>query len=135
MVKMTGSYQGGLRCETEHGPSHARLATDAPTDNQGKGEAFSPTDLLATSVATCMMTSMGIAAARDGVDLSGSRYQVIKEMVADPKRRVARLALSFEMAPGVAPEARARLIEAAETCPARISLRPDIAIDLAWTWR
>lgn len=133
MVKMTGSYLGGLRCETEHGPSRARLATDAPADNQGKGEAFSPTDLLATSVATC--TTMGIVAAREGIDLGGSRYQVTKEMVADPKRRVARLGLRFEMAPGIAPDHHAQLIEAAETCPARISLHPAIEITLDWSWR
>jgi len=83
MVKITGEYQGDLHCTATHGPSGRTLETDAPVDNQGRGETFSPTDLAATALATCMLTIMGMAARRLGLDLKGARFEVTKEMSAD----------------------------------------------------
>ncbi|HUB26806.1 MAG TPA: OsmC family protein, partial [Tepidisphaeraceae bacterium] len=82
MVEIRIAYEGDLRCKAVHGPSNSELLTDAPTDNMGKGESFSPTDLVATALGTCMMTIMGIAAQRMEVDLRGSTATVTKEMTA-----------------------------------------------------
>src|SRR5438128_8765901 len=91
MVKVNVSYTGDLRCDAMHGPSNAKIATDAPTDNKGKGEAFSPTDLVATALATCMSTTMGIKAQELGVDLRGMTISVQKEMSKDAPRRIIGL--------------------------------------------
>jgi uncharacterized OsmC-like protein len=83
MVTITGEYQGDLHCSAAHGPSGKVLETDAPRDNQGRGEAFSPTDLVATGFATCIATTMAIAARKHGVEIGGIRYEVTKEMSSD----------------------------------------------------
>ena len=88
MVTITSHYSGGLRCTATHGPSGVTLITDAPVDNHGKGESFSPTDLVATAVANCMMTVMAIAAERHGIDLKGTSVTIGKEMSADLPRRI-----------------------------------------------
>ena len=90
MVQISIDYTGQLHCSAIHGPSHSQLSTDAPLDNQGKGEAFSPTDLVATALGTCIATTMGIVAQREGVDLRGMTVNVTKEMANDP-RRIGRL--------------------------------------------
>ncbi|HEY9247748.1 MAG TPA: OsmC family protein, partial [Rariglobus sp.] len=82
MVKISGEYQGDLHCVATHEPSGASLMTDAPKDNQGRGEAFSPTDLVATALATCIATTMALVARKHGVELKGLRYEVTKEMSA-----------------------------------------------------
>ena len=92
MVKITGEYQGDLHCVATHEPSGNTLVTDAPKDNLGRGEAFSPTDLTAASLATCIATTMALAARRSGVELKGLRYEVTKEMSTDAPRRIVRLA-------------------------------------------
>jgi len=91
MVKVDVTYTGDLHCDATHGPSHSKLSTDAPTDNKGKGEAFSPTDLVATALATCMTTTMGIKAQELGVDLHGMTVSVQKEMSKDAPRRIVGL--------------------------------------------
>ena len=91
MVKVDVTYTGDLHCDAEHGPSQSKISTDAPTDNKGKGEAFSPTDLVATALATCMSTTMGIKAQELGVDLGGMRVSVQKEMSKDAPRRIVAL--------------------------------------------
>src|SRR6266536_1292306 len=88
MVKVDVTYTGELHCDAEHGPSQSKISTDAPTDNKGKGEAFSPTDLVATALATCMSTTMGIKAQELGVDLRGMTVSVQKEMSNDAPRRI-----------------------------------------------
>ena len=93
MVKMTADYTGGLHCTAVHGPSGIRIETDAPVDNHGRGEAFSPTDLAGASLLTCMMTTMDLAARRNGIDLTGMRGEVTKEMAATPPRRIERLSV------------------------------------------
>src|SRR5438046_10336030 len=90
MVNISIRYDGDLHCSARHGPSNSKLATDAPTDNKGKGEAFSPTDLVATAVGSCMSTTMGIKAEELGVDLRGMTVSVKKEMPKDGPRRIAR---------------------------------------------
>jgi len=134
MVEIDVAYQGDLRTRSQHGPSGRELETDAPVDNQGRGESFSPTDLLATALGTCMLTVMGIVARREGWDLEGARARVEKHMVADPVRRVGRLVLSFELPAGLAANARAVLEEAARTCPVKQSIHPEIETELSFRW-
>src|SRR6188768_2655028 len=91
MVQVSVKYTGDLHCDATHGPSQAKLSTDAPSDNMGKGEAFSPTDLVATALATCIATTMGIVAQRKGFTLPPCRVRVEKHISADAPRRVVRL--------------------------------------------
>ena len=95
MVKITGTYEGELHCTARHEPSGNTLVTDAPRDNQGRGEAFSPTDLVATAFATCIATTMAIMARKHGHELGALRYEVTKEMTATPPRSIARLAATI----------------------------------------
>lgn len=134
MVEIDVVYQGELHTACTHDPSGATLATDAPRDNQGRGESFSPTDLLATAFGSCMMTVMGISARRTGHVLDGSRVHVEKHMVADPVRRVGRLVAHFELPAGVPAEARAELEHAAHTCPVRQSIHPEIETEIRFVW-
>ena len=134
MVKIDVAYEGDLHTTCRHGPSGRELETDAPVDNQGRGESFSPTDLLATALGTCMLTVMGIVARREGWKLEGARSRVEKYMVADPVRRVGRLVLHFELPAGFAPAARATLEEAARTCPVKQSIHPEIETELVFDW-
>jgi len=134
MVPITVTYLGDLRCEAVHGPSGVRLITDAPVDNQGKGESFSPTDLLATAYGTCMTTIMGIVAKRDGIPLEGLRIEIEKHMSAAPPRRVARLVLRFHMPAGLSADQRAKLEKAAHTCPVALSVSPDVFIEASFSY-
>ena len=133
MVEIDVVYDGELHSRATHGPSGTELATDAPVDNQGRGESFSPTDLVATSFAACMMTIMGIAARDRGVALEGARARVTKHMVADPHRRIAKLEVTFDLPAGLGADDRAALEEAARGCPVCRSLSP--AIELPLTFR
>ena len=134
MVTITAEYLGDLRCRAVHQPSGAVLETDAPKDNQGRGEAFSPTDLCATALLTCMATIMGIQARTLGYDLIGLKMEVRKEMTPAPPRRIARLEVIFSF-PRPADEAlRVRLQRAAETCPVHRSLHPDVVMQTAYRW-
>lgn len=134
MVEVTVEYQGELRSLATHGPSGATLLTDAPVDNMGKGEAFSPTDLLATGLGSCILTILGIVAQRHGFDVRGSRVKITKEMASQPVRRIARLAAEITVPHQLTEEQKQRLINAADACPAKKSLHPDIVIDLTWHW-
>ena len=134
MVQIDIAYEGQLRTRAAHGPSSNELVTDAPTDNHGKGESFSPTDLVATATGACMMTIMGIVAREHDVDLVGSRVRVIKHMVADPKRRIAKLAIEFDLPSGVADDHRTRLENAAHSCPVVQSLDPRIELPTEFRW-
>jgi len=134
MVEMTLVYEGGLHTMARHGPSRARIETDAPVDNQGKGEAFSPTDLLATSLASCMLTTMAIVGDREGWRVDGARARVEKHMDLEPRRRVGRIVVEIEMPTGLPESARVRLEETAHRCPVATSLHPDTKIDLRMRW-
>jgi len=134
MVPQTISYLGSLRCSAVHGPSGVEFITDAPKDNHGRGESFSPTDLVVTALATCMVTTMGIRAQRDGVNLDGTAVSVEKHMSSDPPRRIARIVLHLSMPPGLEPRTRAILEETARTCPVALSISPGIDIELSFRY-
>jgi uncharacterized OsmC-like protein len=120
-------YQGDLRTQAEHLASENLIITDAPTDNHGKGEAFSPTDLLSVSLACCQMTIMGIVANRENIELKGIRAMVKKVMAADP-RRVSEIHIVYTKPESLvlSDKQKAMLINAAKTCPVAYSLHPDI---------
>ncbi len=134
MVTITAEYLGDLHCRAIHQPSGAVIETDAPKDNQGRGEAFSPTDLCATSLLTCMATIMGIQARTLGYDLAGLKMEVRKEMAPTPPRRIASLAVFFHFPRPADEPTRERLRRAAETCPVHRSLHPDVAIQTTYHW-
>lgn len=136
-VEITAVYQGELRCVATHGPSGASLASDAPLDNGGRGAEFSPTDLIATALGTCVLTTMGLVAQRHAIDLSGMTVKVIKEMTQVPTRRIASLATEVVVPAGAVPEAadRKRLEAAAHKCPVHASLHSDIAAPLTFHYR
>src|SRR3990172_1224767 len=96
MVSQSMRYLGELRCKAIHGPSADELITDAPTDNLGRGESFSPTDLVVTALATCMITTMGIFAQRDTVHLDGAKVYAEKHMSSDPPRRIVRIVIKID---------------------------------------
>ena len=127
-VEINIAYEGGLHCSAVHGPSRQTLSTDAPVDNGGKGAAFSPTDLGATAMGTCMVTIMGLVAQRNNLNIDGLQVQVLKEMTADPVRRIGALKtrLVFPRGKLLAAADRAKLEAAAKTCPVKQSLHPDV---------
>lgn len=134
MVKISIEYHGGLRCEATHGPSGNKLLTDAPVDNHGKGESFSPTDLVATALGTCMATVMGIYAQQHEIDLRGMKVSVAKEMTQTPPRRIARLTCEIVM-PLPATHPRREVLErVALTCPVHQSLHPDVEKPITFVW-
>ncbi len=134
MVHVDISYLGGLRCEAQHGPSGSRIQTDAPVDNHGKGEAFSPTDLAATSLGVCMATIMGIAAERHGVPLEGMTVGVDKTMSSDAPRRIAKIEIVFSI-PLPPDHPQRKLLEAAAlACPVHHSLHPDVEKPVLFDW-
>lgn len=129
-------YTGDLHCEATHRPSGARLVTDAPLDNGGKGEAFSPTDLCATSIGACLVTTMALVAARHGIELRGTKVHVVKEMVADPRRRIGalRTTVTFPAGLALAPEKRSLLEATARACPIAQSLGPNVEVPVEFVW-
>ena len=128
MVQVDVVYEGGLRTRAVHGPSGCELVTDAPVDNQGKGESFSPTDLVATALGTCMLTIVGIVAERHGWPVEGASARVEKGMVADPVRRIGRLEVVIRV-PGEFSEKEQELLQkAALTCPVHKSLSAEMEI-------
>jgi putative redox protein len=137
MVEISVEYNGKLHCRAFHGPSGASLSTDAPKDNLGKGEAFSPTDLAATSLGVCMLTTMAIVAARRSldVDLAGTRATVRKHMTASPPRRIQRIEVTIEVALSEAHPACVILEDAALNCPVALSLHPEVEKAVTFLWR
>ena len=133
MVNISITYTGGLHCTATHGPSGTEIATDAPTDNQGKGEAFSPTDLVATALGTCMATTMAIVAERKQIDLKGMTVQVTKEMVDKP-RRIGRIGVRIRIPLPENCEDRELLERTALHCPVHQSLRTEIEMPVEFVW-
>jgi uncharacterized OsmC-like protein len=134
MVKISSTYEGGLRCCATHGPSGTVIVTDAPVDNHGKGESFSPTDLVATALGTCIMTTMAIVAERRGVVLDGMTAETEKVMTTSPPRRIASLKTRITIPLPADHEARSALEHAAHACPVHKSLHPDIDATLEFVW-
>lgn len=129
-------YTGDLHCEATHRPSGTKLVTDAPVDNGGRGEAFSPTDLCATSLGACLVTTMALVAQRHGIELAGTTVHVVKEMVADPRRRIGalRTIVTFPAGLTVADGDRALLEAAARACPVTQSLGPLVEVPVEFRW-
>ena len=134
-VTITGRYLGDLRCEAVHGPSGNRLLTDAPLDNEGKGELFSPTDLIATALGTCILTILGIVARRRGVSIEGATFTVEKSMVADPKRRIAKLETTITLPAALGDVDRKALEHAGHTCPIDESLKECVEVPIRFAYR
>jgi putative redox protein len=134
MVHLNSSYEGSLRCRATHGPSGATLFTDAPVDNHGKGESFSPTDLVATALGVCMMTIIGIVAERRGLSLVGMTAETVKVMSDVPPRRIAALETRITIPLPADHEHRAVLEQAALTCPVHKSLHPEIDASVDFVW-
>jgi putative redox protein len=134
---MTSSivYKGSLRCQATHLQSGSILETDAPTDNRGKGERFSPTDLLCVSLATCIVTTMGIKAADMGIDLSNTRLEVTKHMLSEP-RRVGKItiALFFENSLQLDEKDMTILQRTGDNCPVMKSLHQDMEVLVTYNW-
>jgi uncharacterized OsmC-like protein len=135
MVEIKLQYEGGLHCSAVHTPSGNTLTTDAPVDNNGRGGSFSPTDLVATALASCIATVMGIVANRKNLPLEGMRVTVRKFMSQDVPRRISRLELDIDMPLSADHPERPLLESAARGCPVHHSIHPDIAVVMNWIWR
>ena len=133
MVKSFATYTGNLHCDLEHEPSGARISTDAPKDNAGRGEAFSPTDLVGAALASCVLTTIAIVAERDGLDMKGARAEVEKEMSLDP-RRIGVLRVRITLPSSIPTEKRGKLEHVARACPVHRSLHPDVAAPLTFEY-
>ena len=135
MVKSTGIYQGELNCQLTHGPSGQVFETDAPKDNHGRGQAFSPTDLTTASFASCMVTTMAIAArTKLGFDIPGVRWEVMKEMSLDAPRRIERIVTQIWLPIPRSKDPQGILEKAALNCPVHHSLNPAIARPVTFHW-
>lgn len=126
MVEVDVVYQGDLRCESKHGPSQQTLRTDAPKDNMGKGEAFSPTDLVGTALGTCILTIMGIVAKNMKLDINGATAHVVKDMSKEPPRRISKLEVTITLPKNYSDKDRSALENGAMSCPVHKSLHPDV---------
>jgi putative redox protein len=128
-------YKGELRCSATHSQSGTVIETDAPTDNRGKGERFSPTDLLCVSLGTCIITTMGIKAVDMGIDLSGAILQIQKHMLSDP-RRVGKIdvLLKFPASLQLDEKNKAILQRTGDTCPVKRSIHPDLETNIVYEW-
>lgn len=127
------TYKGNLRTENEHIKSGNRYMTDAPVDNKGKGEAFSPTDTVATGLANCILTVMGIKASQMDVTMEGAEATVVKTMASNP-RRIARINVTITMPAGFSSSQQKILEHTAHTCPVHYSLHPDIEKQVSFNW-
>lgn len=134
MVAIEIEYQGDLHCRAVHGPSGTALTTDAPKDNQGRGESFSPTDLVAAALGSCMLTVMGIMARSLDVDIAGTTATVKKEMTSGPVRKIQRLTVMIHVPHRLSEEHRQKLAHAARSCPVHKSLDPEVEKRVEFRW-
>ena len=134
MPTSTVTYLGDLRTSSIHLQSGTTIVTDAPLDNNGKGEAFSPTDMVANSLATCMFTVMGIKARELNIDFSNSTAEVTKLMAAEP-RRISEIHITFQMNLEADEKTRIIVERTAMTCPVHHSLHPDIKREIVFNWK
>ena len=128
------TYLGDLRTSSTHIQSGTEIISDAPVDNKGKGEAFSPTDLVANALASCMITIMGIKAAELGVDMKGTVAEVTKIMNAEP-RRIGCIKVDFKLVGTNDAKQQTILERSAMTCPVFLSLHPEIEKDIVFNWK
>jgi len=134
MVRIALEYEGDLHCKAVHGPSGTELSTDAPKDNQGRGESFSPTDLVATALGGCILTTMAILARTLGLPMDGSTATVEKEMTTAGPRRIERLTVKVHVPQQLSAEDKQKLERAAHACPVHRSLHPDVQVPVEFTW-
>ena len=133
LVEIKGQYEGNLRVKLSHGPSQSVIETDAPKDNQGRGEKFSPTDLVVSALGACMITIMGIVAKRDGIKLEGITFRAEKHMYENP-RRIGKIVLEINMPSGLTEEQKKKLEKFAHTCPVHQALHPDIEQEIKFIY-
>ncbi|HET9505082.1 MAG TPA: OsmC family protein [Hymenobacter sp.] len=131
----TARYEGHLRTQATHVASGTSIQTDAPVDNHGRGEAFSPTDLVGTALGTCILTTMAIVAERHGIDLVGSTFDVKKVMSQEPPRRIAQLDVDLYLPAALGEADRALLERTAHTCPVALSLNPEIRQEIRFFYQ
>ena len=130
----TARYEGHLRTEATHTASGTIIQTDAPVDNHGRGEAFSPTDLVGTALGTCILTTMAIVAERHQVDLVGASVQMEKIMNQEPPRRIAQLNVELHLPAALSERDRALMERTAHTCPVALSLNPEIRQEVRFVY-
>lgn len=133
LVKVKAVYTGQKHTQITHGPSQSVIETDAPKDNHGRGETFSPTDLTAAALGSCLLTVMAISAEAEGIDMAGACAEVTKEMAANP-RRVAKLTVQVTMPAGIPEHARSKLEEIARGCPVARSLSETLNATMSFHW-
>lgn len=132
MVEISLVYEGQLRSTARHMPSGTTLVADAPVDNHGRGESFSPTDLVATALGACMLTYIGLAADKHGWDVAGTKISVKKEMVADPLRRIGRLIVDITLPHEFDDKDMKILTNAVTTCPVKLSVSDRIEVPITF---
>ncbi len=133
MVKMLATYQGEKHCEVVHQPSNSAISTDAPRDNHGKGETFSPTDLIGAAMATCMLTTMAILSEKDSLNLMGAQVSISKEMATNP-RRIGELSIILRLPRNIPEKHRAKIESYALNCPVARSLHPELKIPVEFIY-
>ena len=133
MVKMAVVYEGKKHCRLVHEPSQSAIETDAPRDNQGLGERFSPTDLVGAALVSCILTTVAIVAERDGINIDGSTGEVVKEMASNP-RRIKSLNVEVTLPARLTSEQRQKLEHTAKACPVHKSLHPDVDAPIAFKY-
>ena len=133
MVEMNGIYVGEKHCDLTHGPSGSKISTDAPKDNAGRGEAFSPTDLMGAALGSCILTTIAIVAERDGLSVQGSSFRVTKEMNPNP-RKIAKLTVELKLPANIPADKRNKLEHIAMTCPVHRSIHPDVLMPITFDW-
>lgn len=134
MTQIDMTYEGDLSTLSILSENGSEIRTDAPKAHQGLGRVFSPTDLFAASLGSCMLTLMGIVAKSLNIDIKGMRAKINKEMVVAPIRRIGKVRIDFECPYQPSDEAIAKLIHAAKNCPVHNSLHPDIVLEFTYTW-
>lgn len=135
MNTATARYAGQLRTEATHVASGKIIQIDAPTDNHGRGEAFSPTDLVSTALGSCMMTIMGIVAERHQWNLVDSTFSIVKHMSTEPPRRIAQIDVTFNLPASLSTNDRTLLERSAHTCPVTLSLHPDVKQNVVFLYQ
>ena len=133
-VEISGSYTGNLKMELRHGPSGTPMTTAAPRDNMGDGSSFSPTDLLAASLGSCMVTTMAIVAQREGIPFDRASFSLEKHMTPQPPRRVDAIPVTIRLPATLTEEQRKKLEDAARTCPVHRSLLPEIRLEVEFIY-
>ncbi len=134
MVTFTAEYLGGLKCRAVHSPSGSAMITDAPLDNGGTASTFSPTDLVATGLLTCIMTTIALMAERHELKLEGMHGKIEKIMRTSPPRRIERLNIDMHMPIAEDHPLAEKLKAAAHSCPVHLSLHPEIQENIIWNW-